>query len=113
MQYGQSVEEFWHGEPALFEAREIAYYKDVSMRGFIYGRYMYDAFQTGLYNALRDKKPPRDYIKEPMELIEDTREVYRRAKQERLKAQEKLKESRQLQAMTGMFAQIENRYGRE
>jgi hypothetical protein len=64
LQYGQSLDEFWFGEPELLHARQTAYMRDTSYKAWLNGAYMFEAVSKAIYNGFgRTKKTdePQQY----------------------------------------------------
>ena len=72
---GMSFAEYWDGDPKLAQYYRKAYQikqEEINNNAWLQGMYIYDAFSTALYNALRGmgktKPPAKDYAKQPYEL---------------------------------------------
>jgi hypothetical protein len=55
-QYGQPLDEFWHGDMRLLKARQIAYYRDKTYTAWINGSRTFEANSKVSANANRTKK---------------------------------------------------------
>ena len=58
-QYGQPLDEFWHGDMRCLEARRKAYIRDVCFRAWKQADYDRIAMEIGAKNALATKKSER------------------------------------------------------
>jgi hypothetical protein len=55
-QYGQPLDEFWHGDLRLLKARQIAYMRDKSYTAWLNGARIFEANSKVSANANRTKK---------------------------------------------------------
>ena len=55
-QYGQPLDEFWHGDMRCLEARRKAYIRDVCFRAWKQADYDRIAMEIGAKNAMATKK---------------------------------------------------------
>ena len=58
-QYGQPLDEFWHGDLRLLEARQKAYIRDVCFRAWKQADYNRMAVEIGAKNAMATKQSNR------------------------------------------------------
>ena len=67
LQYGMTVEQFWHDDPDLIVAYHEAYYSRLHTEAHAYGYYNYVALGTALGNAFRKKgTKAEEYPKKPL-----------------------------------------------
>lgn len=66
LQYGMSVDEFWHGDKRLFEVYQKAYYSRLYETAWLNGLYVNIAVQNTAGNLLAKKgAKPLEYPQEP------------------------------------------------
>lgn len=70
-QYGQPLDEFWHGDVRCLKARQIAYYRDKTYTAWLNGARIFEANTKVSANANRTKKSDKmqvyDDWKDPFE----------------------------------------------
>lgn len=73
VQYGMSLNDFWHGDMRLLEVYQKAYLRDKSYTAWTSGQYNYVAFSITMANAFAKKgQKKEEYPKwtDPIEKIE-------------------------------------------
>lgn len=60
IQYGMSLNDFWHGDVRLLEVYEKAYHRNVSLTSWQQGARVFEAVSKAIYNGFgRQKKTDR------------------------------------------------------
>lgn len=85
-QYGQPLDEFWHGDLRLLEARQKAYIRDKSYTAWLNGARIFEANSKVSANANRTKKTDKveqyDDWKDPVESIQKNKVTKENIEQE-------------------------------
>lgn len=69
IQYGMSIQDFWHGEITLIEAYSKAYLNDISQRSYLVGQNVYNAINVSIANFFGKEKKQFNELYEMPDMI--------------------------------------------
>lgn len=55
LQYGMSLDDFWHGDLRLLKAYQQAYFRDVQYKAWWNGQYSFAGMSGAIYNNFNEK----------------------------------------------------------